>query len=77
MKLEMEQLESMDTWDEVPSEQASGHNILDVTWAFNSKRYPDGQVRKLKASWCVHGDQQIEGIDFFDTYAPVVLWTTV
>ena len=25
----------------------------------------------------MRGDQQIEGIDLFDTYAPVVSWTTV
>jgi hypothetical protein len=27
--------------------------------------------------WCVRGDQKIEGIDFFDTYAPVGAWSTV
>jgi hypothetical protein len=52
-------------------------NILDSTWVFKRKRTPDGQVKKLKARFCVRGDQQIEGIDFFDTYAPVVSWSTV
>ena len=27
--------------------------------------------------FCVHGDMQIEGVDFFETWAPVVQWTTV
>ena len=31
----------------------------------------------LKASFCVKGDLQKEGIDFFDTYAPVVKWSTI
>jgi hypothetical protein len=54
-----------------------GANILDSTWAFKRKRFPDGRVRKLKARFCVRGDQQIEGVDFFDTFAPVVAWSTV
>jgi hypothetical protein len=34
-------------------------------------------VKKLKARWCVRGDRQLEGKDFFETYAPVVSWSTV
>jgi hypothetical protein len=52
-------------------------NVLPSTWAFKCKRFPDGTVRKLKARFCVRGDRQIEGIDFFETFAPVVSWTTV
>ena len=49
-----------------------GGNILQLTWVFKRKRYPDASLRKYKARLCVHGDQKIEGIDVFDTYAPVV-----
>ena len=52
-------------------------NILPSTWAFRCKRYPDGSVRKLKARFCARGDKQVEGIDYFDTFAPVINWTTV
>ena len=52
-------------------------NVLPSTWAFRCKRYPDRRVRKLKARFCVRGDTQIEGIDYFDTDAPVVSWITV
>jgi hypothetical protein len=78
MVKEMEQLESLNPWDVIPmSDVPEGANVLDSTWAFKRKRYPDGLVRKLKARWCVRGDQQIEGVNFFDTYAPVVAWSTV
>jgi len=44
---------------------------------YKVKRYPDGRVQKLKARLHVHGDQQIEGVDYFKTYAPVVQWSTI
>ena len=52
-------------------------NVLPSAWAFKIKRYPDGLVKKLKARFCARGDRQKEGVDFFDTFAPVVNWTTV
>jgi hypothetical protein len=52
-------------------------NVLPSTWAFKIKRYPDGRLRKFKARFCARGDRQVEGIDYFEKYAPVVSWTTV
>jgi hypothetical protein len=52
-------------------------HVLPSTWAFRLKRYPSGLAKKFKARFCVRGDRQIEGIDFFETWAPVVQWTTV
>jgi len=52
-------------------------NVLDCTWAFKCKRYPDGNIRKFKARFCFRGDQQIYGMDYFDTFAPIVSCTTV
>ena len=73
--LEIATLQEMDAWTQVPVTKKM--NVLDSTWAFKIKRFPDGLIRKLKARFCVRGDQQIEGIDFFDTFAPVVQWSTV
>ena len=75
MEQEINTLVSMDAWEEVPF--SNEYNVLDSTWAFKCKRYPDGRVKKLKARFCVRGDQQIEGIDFFETFAPVVQWSTI
>ena len=52
-------------------------NVIQSTWAFKCKRFPDGLIKKFKARFCARGDQQIEGVDFFETYAPVVQWTTI
>ena len=52
-------------------------NVIDSIWAFKLKRYPDGVVKKFKARFCARGDQQLEGVDFFQTYAPVVQWMMV
>ncbi len=31
--------------------------------------YPDGLIKKFNARLCARGDKQLEGTDFFDTYA--------
>ena len=51
------------------------HHVIASTWAFKCKRYPD--KLKFKARFCARGNQQLEGIEFFETYAPVVQWTTI
>jgi hypothetical protein len=62
-------------WDLVP--RLPGMNVLPSTWAFKIKRYPDGSVKKFKARFCARGDKQLEGIDYFETWAPVVQWSTI
>ena len=47
------------------------------TWAFCHKCFPDGSICKLKAHLCVHGDCQTYDVDYFESYAPVMQWTTV
>lgn len=72
---EVQTLEKKETWDLV--DRQDWMNVLRSTWAFKCKHYPDGSIRKLKARFCVRGDHQLEGVDFFDTFAPVVNWNTV
>lgn len=78
MHSEWNQLESMNAWNIVPRAKAmnEGKRIIDSTWAFRRKRYPDGEVKKLKARLCVRGDQMID-LNPFDTYSPVVSWSTI
>ena len=48
-----------------------------VIWSFKRKRYPDGKLNKHKARLCAHGGQQKWGINYWETYAPVVNWVSV
>ena len=74
-KKELDTLNKMGVWEVVSRKKWM--NVLPSTWAFRVKRFPDGLVRKLKARFCARGDRQIQGVDFFETYAPVVNWNTV
>ena len=42
---EIETLESMDAWEVI--DKPEGANVIDSTWAFKLKRYPDGLIKKL------------------------------
>jgi hypothetical protein len=53
------------------------HCVLKSTWAFELKWLPDGTPYQHKARFCARGDMQISGKDFFETYAPVVQWSTI
>ncbi|MGH7954829.1 MAG: reverse transcriptase domain-containing protein, partial [Gloeomargaritales cyanobacterium] len=75
MRKEIDELTKQRTWEVV--DRPKNKTVLPGTWAFKIKRYPDGRVRKYKARFCVRGDRQTDGIDAFDTYAPVVQWSTV
>ncbi len=67
-------VQEFDCWDYVP--QTPTMKVLPSTWAFKIKRYPNGHVKTFKAWFCAHGDRQTEGVDYFETWAPVVHWST-
>lgn len=73
--IEIETLERMEAWDVV--ERTDDMKVLPSTWAFKCKRFPDGLIKKFKARFCARGDFQKHGIDYWETYAPVVQWITV
>jgi hypothetical protein len=63
-----------DYWEYVPN---PGKHVLPSTWAFKFKQYPDGRVKNFKARFCARGNKQQEGINYFETWAPVVQWSMV
>jgi hypothetical protein len=51
--------------------------LLNAIWSYKRKRSPTGVLLKYKSRLCTDGSQQRFGIDYSDTYAPVVAWSTV
>ena len=77
MEAEIEILIQMEVFDIV--KQTADTDVLYGFWALKTKRYLDGQVNKLKlkAQYCACGFEQHEGVDYFKTFSPVVIWLTV
>eukprot|EP00957_Ditylum_brightwellii_P173560 13214506-Ditylum_brightwellii.AAC.1 len=66
-------------WEMVPiSKVPKGTKILDSARAFKRKHdIKTCKVYKHKACLNVHGGQQQYGVNYFDTYVPVVTWVSV
>ena len=75
MELELATLIEMEVFTVV--DRKPWMKVISSMWAFKRKRFPDGCIRKLKARLCARGFEQVEGRDYFETYAPVVQWLTV
>ena len=52
-------------------------NVLPSTWAFKLKRFPDLLPKKFKAHFYVRGDCQVQGVDYFENWAPEVHWSII
>ena len=59
------------------SDVPEAHNILRAVWSHRRKTTPDGRVYRHRSRICVDGSQQKEGVDYFETYSPVVMWSTL
>ena len=74
---EIRSLEDKGTWELVLRKLAKDKNILPSTWTLKRKRFPDLRIREYKARFCARGDKQKLGVDYDETYAPVVQWSTI
>ncbi|GKC70843.1 zinc finger, CCHC-type containing protein [Tanacetum coccineum] len=63
------------TWD--LSDLPSGCKHLGCKWIFKRKMKFDGTIDKFKTRLVIQGFRQQEGIDYFNTYAPVARITTI
>ncbi|GKD75592.1 putative RNA-directed DNA polymerase [Tanacetum coccineum] len=75
MKEEYDALMKNGTWSLVP--RASTTNVVDGKWVYRLKRDKNGAIIRYKARFVAKGCRQQPGIDFHETFSPVVKSTTI
>ena len=75
MITEYEALIRNDTWTLMSL--PSGHKVIGCKWVFKVKLKPDGSFERYKAQLVTKGFQQTLGLDYFETFSPVVKPTTI
>ncbi|KAH9680669.1 retrovirus-related pol polyprotein from transposon RE1 [Citrus sinensis] len=71
---EYEALIKNETWSLVPFSNA--YKVVANKWVFRFKQNTDGSIAKHKARLVAKGFQQTEGVDYFETFSPVVKAST-
>ncbi|KAL1224683.1 Retrovirus-related Pol polyprotein from transposon RE1 [Cardamine amara subsp. amara] len=75
MQGEMGNCAETKTWTLVP--YTPDMHVLGSKWVFRTKLNADGSLDKLKARLVAKGYNQEEGIDYLETYSPVVRTATI
>ena len=75
MQEELDSIKDNDTYSLVPL--PAGRHAIGCKWVFKIKRHADGSVERYKARLVAKGYSQLYGIDFTETFAPVVRFSSL
>jgi hypothetical protein len=75
MNNEYQALLANDTWQLVP--RPSNANVVSGKWVYHQKFHSNGSLACYKARWVYRGFSQQHGVDYEDTFSPVVKSSTI
>lgn len=75
MKDEIDSLNKHETWTLVPL--PPDRQAIGCKWVYKIKRRPDGRVERYKARLCAKGYSQKAGIDYTETFSPVIRYDSI
>lgn len=75
MEVEFNALSLNNTWSLVPP--PLDQRVIGCKWVYKIKRQADSMIERYKTRLVAKGHHQAKGVDYFDTFSPVVRPTTI